>query len=26
LFLGEVVWPSDILPDWELEWVDDDAE
>jgi hypothetical protein len=26
LFLGEVVWPSEIPPGWELEWVDDDAE
>jgi hypothetical protein len=23
---GEVVWPGEILPGWELKWVDDDAE
>jgi hypothetical protein len=26
LFSGEVVWPCEIPPGWELEWVDDDAE
>jgi hypothetical protein len=26
LFSGEVVWPGEIPPVWELEWVDDDAE
>jgi hypothetical protein len=27
LFLsGEVVWPGEIPPGWELEWVDDDTE
>jgi hypothetical protein len=23
---GEVVWPGEIPPGWELEWVDDDAK
>jgi hypothetical protein len=23
LFSGEVVWPGEIPPGWELEWVDD---
>jgi hypothetical protein len=23
---GEVIWPVQIPPGWELEWVDDDAE
>jgi hypothetical protein len=26
LFSGEFVWPGEIPPGWELEWVDDDAE
>jgi hypothetical protein len=26
LFSGEVVWPREIPPGWELEWVDEDAE
>jgi hypothetical protein len=26
VFLGEVVWPGEIPPSWELECVDDDAE
>jgi hypothetical protein len=26
LFSGEVVWPGEIPPGWELEWVDDDTE
>jgi hypothetical protein len=26
LFSGEVVWPGEIPPGWELEWVDEDAE
>jgi hypothetical protein len=26
LFSSEVVWPGEIPPCWELEWVDDDAE
>jgi hypothetical protein len=26
LFSGDVVWPGEIPLDWELEWVDEDAE
>jgi hypothetical protein len=26
LFSGEVVWPGEIPPGWELEWVDEDVE
>jgi hypothetical protein len=24
LLSGDVVWPGEIPPGWELEWVDDD--
>jgi hypothetical protein len=26
LLSGELVWPGEIPPSWELEWVDGDAE